>query len=198
MSRPPCELVLASSSRYRAVQLATLGIPFDIASPEIDEARQPHEAPLALVSRLAREKAEVIASCNTGAIIIGSDQLASLDGDIIGKPGNAAAARAQLAACSGRTLNFLTAVHLLDLRGREPAASADHVVTRVVFRTLDADEIARYVAHDDPVDCAGSFKIEAQGICLFERIESTDPSALVGLPLIATARLLRQAGLSLP
>lgn len=191
-------LVLASSSRYRASQLATLGIPFVTASPAIDESARPDETALALASRLAGEKAALVAADNDSAIIIGSDQLASLDGAIIGKPGTADAARAQLEAASGRSLEFVTAVHVLDTRGPKPVARADQVLTHVRFRTLSSDEIARYVAHDDPIDCAGSFKIEAQGITLFERVESDDPSALVGLPLIATARLLREAGLHLP
>jgi septum formation protein len=131
-------------------------------------------------------------------LLIGSDQVAEIDGHALGKPGTAETARAQLAASSGRTLLFHTALCVMDTRVDPAHVHAAIDLTRATFRTLDADEIARYVAIETPLDCAGSFKAERLGITLFERIESGDPSALIGLPLIALARLLRAAGIALP
>ena len=128
--------------------------------------------------------------------MIGSDQVAELDGRPVGKPGTAERARAQLAASAGRTIVFHTAVCVVDTRSAGGDAAIDR--TEVVFRPLSADEIARYVERENPIDTAGSFKAESAGIALFERIESTDPTALIGLPLIALARLLRAAGFTLP
>lgn len=188
-------LVLASTSPYRRELLARLRLPFDVARPEVDEAPLPGEAPAALAARLARAKAEAVAAGRPGAWVIGSDQVAELDGSPLGKPGGHAAALAQLAAMSGKAVRFHTAVSLL--RHGDPAMDAADVTT-VRFRELDGDEIARYVAAEQPFDCAGSFKAEAFGISLFESIRSDDPTALVGLPLIATARLLRRAGFAVP
>ena len=132
------------------------------------------------------------------ALIVGSDQIADLDGRILGKPGIADVARQQLAACSGRGVIFHTAVCLIDTRQQPAQIHIGIDTTRVVFRDLHEDEIARYIAAEKPLDCAASFKAEGLGIALFERIESTDPTALIGLPLIVLARLLRAAGVALP
>lgn len=188
-------LVLASTSRYRRELLERLRLPFDVVRPEADETPLPGEAPAALAARLAVAKAAAIARLDTSAWVLGSDQVAELDGAPLGKPGGREAAIAQLASMSGRAVAFHTGVCLLR-EGAGPLLAAD--VTRVHFRRLDAAEIARYVDTDQPFDCAGSFKSEGLGIALFEAIESSDPTALVGLPLIATARLLRQAGFALP
>ena len=191
-------LVLASTSRYRRELLARLGVHFRIQAPDIDETARHDEKPHALAERLALAKASAIAKVCPGALVIGSDQVAEVDGRTLGKPGSAEAARAQLAASSGRILLFHTALCVIDTRADPVRVHAATDVTRVVFRALAADEIARYVAIEAPLDCAGSFKAEGLGITLFERIESGDPSALIGLPLIALARLLRAAGIALP
>ncbi len=188
-------LVLASTSRYRRELLERLRLPFDVARPEADETPLPGEAPAALAARLAHAKAAAVAALAPGAWVIGSDQVAELDGAPLGKPGGREAAIAQLASMSGRTIAFHTAVCLLRA-GDAPHAAED--VTRVRFRRLERAEIERYVDAEQPFDCAGSFKSEGLGIALFDAIESSDPTALVGLPLIATARLLRQAGFALP
>lgn len=193
-------LVLASTSRYRRELLGRLRLPFDVARPETDETPLPGEAPAALASRLAGAKAAAVARLAPGAWVLGSDQVAELDGAPLGKPGGREAAIAQLASMSGRTIAFHTGVCLIPGAtagdGAAPLAAAD--VTCVRFRRLDPAEIARYVDAEQPFDCAGSFKSEGLGIALFDGIESSDPTALVGLPLIATARLLRQAGFALP
>lgn len=193
-------LVLASTSRYRRELLGRLRLPFDVARPETDETPLPGEAPAALASRLAEAKAAAVAGLAPGAWVLGSDQVAELDGAPLGKPGGREAAIAQLASMSGRTIAFHTGVCLVRGGtagdGDAPLAAAD--VTRVRFRRLAPAEIARYVDAEQPFDCAGSFKSEGLGIALFDGIESSDPTALVGLPLIATARLLRQAGFALP
>lgn len=188
-------LLLASTSPYRRELLSRLHIPFDIARPEVDETPLPSESPIALAQRLAAAKADAITARESDAWVIGSDQVAELDGQPLGKPGSRDAALAQLASMSGRAVNFHTAVSLThrDL-GRFDALDT----TIVRFRTLTATEIARYVDAEQPFDCAGSFKSEGLGIALFEAIETCDPTALVGLPLIATAQLLRRAGFALP
>lgn len=190
---PP--LLLASTSRYRAGLLARLGLPFDSVGPEVDESPRPGEAPASLALRLATAKAEAVAATRPGALVLGSDQVASCDGRILGKPGSREAAIAQLQQMSGREAVFLTAVALAG--AGQPAMQALDTTT-VRFRHLALDEITRYVDAETPLDCAGSFKAEGLGIVLFEAIESRDPSALVGLPLIATARLLRERGVLLP
>lgn len=187
------ELVLASSSRYRAELLARLGLPFRTHPPEVDEGRRSNEDPDALVRRLARDKALAAAAQYPRALIIGSDQVAVCSGEVLGKPGSAERAVAQLARLSGQTVTFLTALCLHDAA----AASAELAVvpTAVLFRALSAAEIEHYVARERPLDCAGAFKSEGLGIALFERLEGTDPSALIGLPLIELCRMLRRAGL---
>jgi septum formation protein len=192
------EIVLASTSRYRRELLARLVTDFRIATPDVDETPSADESPAALTRRLAEAKALAVARVYPDALVIGSDQAAELDGRPIGKPGTRAAALAQLAASSGRTVIFHTAVCLADARTSPPRVHAATDRTNVVFRTLTADEIARYVDRETPLDAAGSFKSEGLGITLFERIETTDPTALIGLPLIALAELLRAAGFTLP
>lgn len=171
---------------------------FGVVAPEVDETPQPGEIPATLAARLAEAKARAVAAGQHEALVIGSDQVAELDGRPIGKPGTAQRARAQLAASAGRTLVFHTAVCLIDTRISPARIDAAIDRTDVVFRPLSADEIARYVERENPLDAAGSFKAEGAGIALFERIETTDPTALIGLPLIALARLLRAAGFTLP
>jgi septum formation protein len=188
-------LILASTSPYRRDLLARLGLPFEIVRPDVDETPLPGEAPATLALRLATAKAAAIAERHADAWVIGSDQVAELDGQPLGKPGSRPAAIAQLAAMSGRQASFATAISLR----RAGAPGYDALDTTVVrFRPLAAGEIERYVDREQPYDCAGSFKSEGLGITLFDAIESADPTALVGLPLIATARLLRDAGFMLP
>ena len=190
---PP--LLLASTSPYRRELLARLRLPFEAVRPEVDEAPRAGEAPAALAARLAAAKAAAVAAARPGAWVLGSDQVADLEGRPLGKAGGRDAAVAQLQAMSGRAVVFHTAVALAR-DGQAPLAAADE--TRVRFRRLGPGEIARYVDAEQPFDCAGSFKCEGLGIALFESIESRDPTALVGLPLIATAGLLRRAGFAVP
>ena len=189
-------IVLGSTSRYRAELLRRLLRDFEQAAPDADESPLPDEAPTARAVRLALAKAESVAGTHDNALVIGSDQVAEVDGVILHKPRTDERARAQLAASSGRTVNFHTAVCLLDARRGRSQTHVDH--TRVRFRELAPAEIARYVERDQPLDCAGSFKCEGLGISLFAAIDSDDPSALIGLPLIALARLLREAGVAVP
>lgn len=186
-------LVLASGSRWRRQLLDRLGIPFAWASPDIDETPHPNEAPEALVHRLALTKAERIASDYPDHLVIGSDQVAVFNGDILGKPGNAATARANLARFSGQRVRFITGLAVVD------TSRAWHRVCHerfnVVFRELSDAEIERYVAREQPFDSAGSFRMEGLGVTLFERLEGNDPNTLIGLPLIRLCALLREAGL---
>jgi septum formation protein len=188
------DLVLASTSRYRRELLERLTSSFRTVAPQVDEAALPGESPAGLAQRLAEAKARDVAARTPGALIIGSDQTAELNEKVLGKPGTVDRARAQLAACSGRQVIFHTAICLIDARATPARTGAAIDTTRVSFRQLAADEIARYVAREQPLDCAGSFKVEGLGIALFERIECVDPTALIGLPLIALCRLLREAG----
>jgi septum formation protein len=190
-ARPP--LVLASTSRYRRELLERLRLPFDVQSPEVDETPRPGEAPAALALRLALAKAEAVAARRPGAIVIGSDQVADVDGAAIGKPGTHERAVAQLRAMSGRRIVFQTAVAVV--RADRGVRLSELAAVTVRFRTLDDDEIERYLRLEQPYDCAGSAKSETLGIALLEAIESDDPTALVGLPLIRTAAMLRAAGL---
>jgi septum formation protein len=194
MSGPVPQLILASSSPYRQQLLQRIGVPFTVVAPEIDESPRPAEEPAELVRRLASEKAMAVAATHPDQVVIGSDQLASLEGRVLGKPGSAEKAVEQLAACSGHSVEFLTGVCLLD--GRRPGAEATlHMdITRVVFRGLRRDEIERYVAREMPIDCAGEFHSEGLGIALFERIDSQDPTGLVGLPLIWLSKALIHLG----
>ncbi len=196
---PSPSLILASTSVYRRSLLERLGLPFAVARPEVDETPQPGEAPQALAVRLARAKAEaVLAGAEADGMtvwVIGSDQVAELDGEPLGKPGTAERAVAQLGAMSGREVRLLTA---LCLAGPDDRRFESLDITTVRFRSLSADEIARYVERERPLDCAGSFKSEGLGIALFEAIDSRDPTALIGLSLIDTARALRAAGFAVP
>lgn len=188
-------LILASTSAYRRALLERFGLDFATARPEVDETPHPGEAPAALAVRLARAKAEAVATDAGDAWTLGSDQVAELDGRPLGKPGTPGNAVAQLRAMSGHAVRFHTALCLAGPDGRR----LEHLdLTVVRFRTLGEDEIARYVERERPLDCAGSFKCEGLGIALFEAIDNRDPTALVGLPLIATARLLREAGFAVP
>lgn len=188
-------LVLASTSRYRRDLLERLRLPFDVARPEVDETPLAGEAPRALAVRLAEAKARAVAARAGDAWALGSDQVADLGGEPLGKPGQRDAAIRQLRAMSGRSVRFHTALCLAHADGRAFSAID---LTEVRFRSLGEAEIARYVDAEQPFDCAGSFKSEGLGIALFEAIENRDPSALVGLPLIATCELLRKAGFALP
>jgi septum formation protein len=189
----PPVLFLASTSRYRAAQLARLGLPFQVEAPLVDEAPIPGEAPAARARRLAHAKALAVSSRHPEAWVLGSDQVADCAGRIHDKPGDAARCREQLRASSGRAVQFHTAVVL---RRHRPEAVREHVDRTIVhFRALGDEEIARYVERDLPFDCAGGFRCEGLGVALFEAIETRDPSALVGLPLIWVAQALREAGL---
>lgn len=189
-------LVLASTSRYRRELLARLALPFETAAPDVDEIPRAGEAPRELALRLALEKAQAVAARKPQAIVIGSDQVADLHGQPLGKPGTHERAAAQLARMSGQTVLFHTAVAVVQA-SRGFAQSSLATVT-VRFRTLDAATIERYLLAEQPYDCAGSAKSEGLGIALLQAIESDDPTALIGLPLIRTAQLLRAAGLTLP
>ena len=192
----PARLILASSSKYRKLQLQRFGISFDCESPEIDETALNNESPHELVGRLALKKAEAVSRQHPQSVVIGSDQIALFDGQIIGKPGNHQVALKQLKSFSGQVVEFLTAVSVLC---RESGFSEHYTdCTRVCFRSLQDEEIERYLQQEKPYDCAGAFKAESLGIVLFDRIISEDPTALIGLPLIRTAAMLRSAGLPLP
>lgn len=189
-------LTLASTSRYRRELLERLRLPFAVARPEVDETALPGETPLALAIRLAEAKAQAVAQTLTDdSWALGSDQVADLDSRPLGKPGGREAAIAQLRAMSGGMVRFHTALCLAHADGRALAAID---LTEVRFRALADAEIERYVDAEQPFDCAGSFKSEGLGIALFESIDNRDPTALIGLPLIATCTLLRQAGFPLP
>ncbi len=186
-------LILASTSPYRARLLVRLGLPFEAAAPGVDEGLLAGETPAARASRLAQAKALAIAATRTDAWVLGSDQVADCDGHILEKPGHADRCCEQLMACSGRSVTFFTAVVLA--RGQRGIVNRHVDRTVVRFRSLARDEIARYVEIDRPFDCAGGFRCEGLGIALFDGIDSNDPTALIGLPLIWVARALRQAGL---
>lgn len=189
-------LVLASTSVHRRQLLERLGLPFDCAAPGVDEAPLAGESPAALATRLARAKALAVARERKDAIVIGSDQVALRGEQVLGKPGDPERCRAQLAASSGCELTFLTAVCVVAAGG---APTFEHVDRTIVqMRNLDDAEIARYVAQDRPWDCAGGFKAESLGVALVSRIETVDPTALTGLPLIWLAGVLRDCGLSVP
>jgi septum formation protein len=189
-------LILASSSPYRKMLLDRLGIPFEVRSPAVDESRQAGESPERMVERLAALKAAAVAQGSPAAVVIGSDQVALYDGQVVGKPGNVARARQQLSSFSGRQVDFLTAVSVQCLEAQLSFAAC--VLTEVCFRDLSKAEIERYIARDNPVDCAGSFKSEAAGSTLLRSMRSSDPTAIVGLPLISVAEALRQAGYAVP
>lgn len=186
---PP--LILASTSRYRQELLSRLRLPFEAVAPGVDETALPGEAPAALAERLALAKARSVAALHPGAVVIGSDQVADLDGEAIGKPGTHEHAVAQLQRMSGRQVIFQTAVAIV----APGLAAIERAEVRVRFRTLTDAAIEAYLRADTPYDCAGSAKVESLGVALLEAVESDDPTALVGLPLIRTCALLRRAGL---
>jgi len=183
-SSSPPDLLLASSSRYRRALLERLGLPFATASPDIDETRNSGESAQALVERLASEKASAI----------GSDQVASLNDQVLGKPGSVENAEAQLAQLSGQTVRFYTGLALLNSQTRAVQVQLD--TTEVEFRVLSGQEISAYVAREKPLDCAGSFKSEGLGVALFKRITTADPAALIGLPLVQLCAMLRAEGMN--
>lgn len=188
----PRRLVLASTSRYRRGLLERLGLPFESASPAVEESPRIGEAPAATALRLAEAKARAVGAAFPDALVIGSDQVASCDGTRLDKPGNHENAARQLALVSGRSAQFDTAVALLDTRSG--ALAARLVPCRVVFRPLTPARIERYLRAEQPYDCAGSAKAEGLGIALIARIDTEDPTSLIGLPLIALSEMLREAG----
>ncbi len=190
------KIILASSSPYRKMLLERLPLDFTVLSPSIDEAPLPDEPPASLVSRLAKEKARAVSGQHPAALVVGSDQLALFDGRIIGKPGSLHKATEQLQQFSGQCVRFLTAVavNCTDTG----FFSGSTISTEVCFRVLDDAEIKRYVATDNPVDCAGGFKSETGGISLLTHMKSDDPSAIIGLPLICLSAMLREAGFRVP
>ena len=184
----PLKLVLASGSRYRAGQLSQLGLTFEIARPDIDELPLAGESPEATALRLSEAKARAVSSRHPFAWIIGSDQTVDCAGELLGKPGSVARACAQLERMSGKTVNFHSGLCLLAPDGHALLANT---LTEVRFRNLSRGEIEAYIRKEQPLDCAGSFKVEGLGISLFEAIRSDDPSALIGLPLISLCNMLR-------
>lgn len=193
-SSPP--LILGSTSRYRRELLERLGLPFVTDKPEVDETPQAGESPATLAQRLALAKAQAVAARHPGAIVIGSDQVADLNGQPLGKPGTHERAVAQLQAMRGHTVVFHTALAVV--HAAAGLVLQDMADVRVQFRQLSDAEIERYLRIEQPYDCAGAAKSEGLGIALLERIDNDDPSALIGLPLIRTCALLRQAGLQVP
>lgn len=189
----PTRLILASTSRYRRELLARLQLPFDVVAPEVDESAAAGEAPAELAQRLALAKARAVAARDPRAVVIGSDQVAELDGVGLGKPGDHERATQQLRAMRGRSVRFHTAVAVV--HAASGFAQQALVSVAVRFRNLRDTEIEQYLRLEQPYDCAGSAKCEALGIVLLDAIDSDDPTALVGLPLIRTSALLRAAGL---
>jgi len=192
------DLILASTSPYRRTQVERLGVPFRCVAPPVDEEALKAElgpvAPRELAERLATAKARGVARSEPDATVIGGDQLVAFDGSVLGKPGTADRAMAQLGAMAGRSHDLITA--LVVVRGAELYAHVD--VTALSLRSLTPEEIRRYVEADRPIDCAGSYKLEARGIALFDRIESDDHSAIVGIPMIALTTILRRLGFAIP
>jgi len=191
---PP--LILASTSKYRSELLNKLGIPFETANPAVDETPLPGELPAAIASRLALAKSQAISSTIPNTLVIGSDQVASIENTVLGKPGNLDRAIDQLTLSSGRCVEFHTAVSVIDINSGNSLSHLE--TTRVYFRSLTHDQIVRYLEADRPFDCAGSFKAEGMGISLFTKIEGRDPNALVGLPLIGLVEILASFGVELP
>jgi septum formation protein len=189
-------LILASTSAYRRMLLERFGLPFDTVRPEVPEDHIAAEIPSERALRLAVAKAEAVAARHPGAVVIGSDQVAAAGQKILDKPGDAATCRSQLATLSGTDARFYTGCAVIGPSGSVRLVHLD--TTTVFFRSLTAKEIERYVEREKPFDCAGGFKVEALGITLFESVESKDPTALIGLPLIWLACALRRAGYALP
>ncbi|KAB0564220.1 septum formation inhibitor Maf [Pseudomonas palleroniana] len=189
-------LLLASSSVYRRELLSRLHLPFICSSPDIDETPHANESAMALVKRLAEDKARALATTHTGHLIIGSDQVAALDGQIIGKPHTFEKAREQLLAASGKRVSFLTGLALLNSQTGQ--CQVDCVPFTVHMRVLDAERIERYLRIEQPYDCAGSFKAEGLGVSLFQSTEGPDATSLVGLPLIRLVDMLLAEGVQIP
>jgi len=188
-------VILGSTSRYRKELLSRLQIPFDTAAPDVDETPHPNESPKDLAMRLALAKAHAVALKNPQAVVIGSDQVADLEGEPLGKPGNHANATLQLQRMRGKTVIFQTALSVVCLTTR--FEKTDLAEVKVKFRDLSDSEIESYLLAEEPYDCAGSAKSEGLGIALLESIESDDPTALIGLPLIRTCLMLREAGVNI-
>ena len=191
---PP--IILASSSRYRRGLLDRFLTEYQTVSPSLDEAAEESADPADLASRLARKKAEKVSSAHHNSVVIGADQLAVLDGVVLGKPGDHQKAIEQLLAASGKSVTFLTAVCVLDPIERRRYEHIDR--TEVRFRNFDRRLAEAYLRHDEPYDCAGSFKIEGAGFVLFESVSTDDPTALIGLPMIWLAAILMELGCLLP
>ncbi len=191
----PVELILGSSSPYRRELLERLRLPFTVVSPKIDETPHLGEMPPETALRLALEKARYIAQSHPNALIIGADQVATVDGEQIGKAGGFDKALAQLQMMRGKTALFHSALCLYD--ARNDSYQLENIVTKTTFRDLPDEELAAYLRIEQPYDCAGSAKVEALGITILEKVESDDPTALIGLPLIALTGMLRQAGVKL-
>ncbi len=188
-------IILASSSQYRKVLLSRLGLPFECISSNIDETKLIDEMPSNLVKRLSIGKAQVIANANPESVVIGSDQIAIFENQIIGKPGNHKTALTQLNAFSGKEIQFLTGVAVLrQLDNREEFAISE---VNVRFKSLSDSQIKKYLRKDKPYDCAGSFKVESLGISLFDFVKSDDPTSLEGLPLILLCKLLNKVGIDI-
>ena len=193
-SSPP--IILASSSRYRRGLLDRFLTEYQTVSPGVDESAEQFDTPEEVASQLARKKAEKAASSYREAVIIGADQVAVLDGVVLGKPGDHQRAIEQLLGASGKTMTFLTAVCVLDPIERRRYEHID--TTEVHFRSFDRRLAETYLWHDEPYDCAGSFKIEGAGFVLFDSVQTEDPTALIGLPMIWLAATLRELGCLLP
>ena len=193
----PPPLILASTSRYRRALLERLGVPFSSEAPRCDEEalKQPGMAPQALAEFLAEAKAASVSALFPEAVVIGSDQLVALDEDVLGKPHTAPAAVAQLERLSGRSHRLITA---LVVAGPHGARRRHTNITILGMRRLDRATLTRYVEADQPLDCAGAYKLECRGIALFERIDSADQSAITGLPLMALTGMLRESGYAVP
>jgi septum formation protein len=191
----PLILILASTSPYRRELLGRLGIAFDVCSPDVDESRLSGESPLDLVQRLSEAKARAGAVLQpAAALVIGSDQVAVIDDEVLGKPGTVERACAQLARLSGQRVTFLTGLCLYN--SAQQRVQVEVIPFTVVFRTLSAQQIEHYVRREQPLNCAGSFKSEGLGVALFERMEGDDPTALIGLPLIRLVMMLEAEGMT--
>ncbi len=190
------KLILGSTSPFRRELLHKLGLSFDVDTPDIDESMQPGEQPEEFVQRLAVEKAKAVAVRHADALVIGSDQIACLGSDILGKPGTRDKATAQLTMASGKKVTFYTGLCLFNSSNRNLQVVCEPF--HVYFRDLSREQIERYLDAEEPYNCAGSFKSEGLGISLFERLEGDDPNALIGLPLIRLITMLQQEGIAVP
>jgi len=190
------QIVLGSTSPFRRNLLNRLGISFTVSAPDIDEQSLPNETPTELVSRLAFEKAEAVGVHHPNALIIGSDQVACINQQILGKPGNRENAIVQLMAASGKRVTFYTGLCLLNTSNGQQQITCE--TFHVHFRNLGRNQIERYLDQEEPYNCAGSFKSEGLGIALFERLEGDDPNTLIGLPLIRLVSMLQNEGIQVP